>query len=96
MPDVGAGEQAGLVGELVADDALAATSLGGVVGELGALAVALLGDADDLLAFGGETHRQHAVVIGEAHADHTAGRPAHGPSEGLLEPDRLTLCARRA
>src|SRR4051795_1894843 len=90
-PDERAGEQAGLLRDLVADHALATAALDRVIGEPRALPVAVLRDADHLLALGRQAELDHLVFFGQAHADHAGGRTAHRTREPLLEPDGLAL-----
>ena len=69
--------------------ALAAAMVLGVLLDLRALAVALLGDDEEVGAGAGDFHAQHVGVGGHVHAAHAHGAAAHGAGLGLVPQDGL-------
>ena len=78
--DEGAGELSGLPRQRVPITPLP-PRLDRVVLQRRALAVALLRDADHLLALRGDAEHHHLVVLGQTHPDHAGGLPPHGSNE---------------
>ena len=77
-------EAALLLGQLRGQDALRPAALHRVLGDQGALAVAVLGDDEQLGVVLGDIHRQHPVLdavdlAGDVHPLHSAGVPSHRP-----------------
>src|SRR5690606_34873854 len=94
--DRGEGDHvAGLRGDLVADDALAAAPLQRELRQARALAQARLGEAQQLgallLLLGDHRQAHHGVVALEADADHALGGAAGVAGAVLLEADGLAL-----
>src|SRR5262245_11002783 len=80
------------LGQLHGLHAQAAATLARIVGELGPLAVAVLGH-DEQVALVDADHvgRDHLVLLAQAHPLHAGGVTAHRPRLLLAEADRLAL-----
>src|SRR5205823_12766800 len=80
-------------GELDPLDAHGAAALAGEALELGALAVAGIGDDEDVDIVAGHVTGHDLVGGSKAHADDAGGRPPHGPDRVLAEADGLAVAA---
>ena len=86
--DQGAGEAALLSVRFAGQPALGPTALDRVLGDRGPLAVAVLGDDEQLGVLAGDVHRQHPVLArsgGDVHALDAGGVAAHRPDVVLAE-----------
>jgi hypothetical protein len=88
-------------GELDALDALAAAALDVELVELGALAVAAVGDDEHRGVVAGDVARHDLVALAHLHAAHAGGRAAHrahvvlGEADGLAASDTRRSRRRR-
>src|SRR5205814_1630758 len=88
--DAGSDQPTLALHELRRLDAEAATALARIVRELRALAVAVLGDDEQVALVGADdVHRDHLVALAQTHALDTAGVATHRARLLLDEADRL-------
>ena len=86
-----ADDGAGLFGNLVALDALAAPVMEREFVYKRALAVAVFGGNQDRIALGSQLHGDDMVAVCKVHADDSVGSPARAADVGQLEADRLAV-----
>ena len=82
---------AGLGGHVVVPHALAAPARQPVLLHRGLLAVAVLGDGEDVPPRGGPGGAHHVVAVLQPDAPDAHGLPAHGPHVVLVEADGLAV-----
>ena len=89
------GHQSGSFRQAHGHDALAAAALHAELGNVGALAVTLLGDGEHLLVFLDARNRDDLVVFRQIEALDAHGVAAHRADIRLLETNSLTLARRQ-
>src|SRR5215216_1329076 len=85
LHDQGPGQEAAGLGQLGGLDALDAPALAGVLLQRGALAVAGVGDHQQVGVRADHLHGQHLVVASQPHGGHAARLPTHRADVGLAE-----------
>src|SRR5438132_9416189 len=89
--DAHGGDVSGLVVERVGDHASRGAVLDGELVEYGSLAVALLGDDQQLRPWTHNLHPDHLVPLAQPDPGHAPRVASHGPYLRLVEASRLSL-----